>query len=169
MAARRCPTQSCSSRQSVLERCAFLLEMRTGLFGQRSRDKTSQRTSRGNASHSAVSLRKCCQPCTRQGRCDGTWDFRLCQTGSCLEQQFQSVLLVHHDFEVFTSAPAWAWRRTAWGCLETLQEFLAVQFQRRVRMELASVLRWRSTHLLRALVLQFSQRVEISRCQSVRH
>ena len=88
------------------------------------------------------------------------------QTGGCLVQKFKSVFLVHHDLKVFVSAPAWPWRRTAWGCFEALQEFVAVQFQRRLRVELSDVLKQRSQHISRALALQFSQRVEVSRCES---
>ena len=133
-----------SSRQGVLERCVFLLDMRTELFGQSSRNKTSKRASSCNTSNSAIFLLERGQPCTHHCRCDGTWDFRLCQSGGCLVQKFKSVFLVHHDLEVFTSAPAWPWRRTAWGCFEALQELVAVQFQRHLR-DLSDVVRQRYT------------------------
>ena len=107
---------------------AFLLEMRTELFAQSSREDvaTNQlqlpRTPRSffenavnHAFISADAMERGTFPCAK-----------LVTASS---RTFTSVL-VHHDLEVFIIEPARPWRRTPWGCFEALQEFVTVQFQR---------------------------------------
>ena len=142
-----------SGRQSVLKRCASKCELNclARALATRRRNEHPVAIPRTPPSffESAVNLAHIKTDAME------LWHSRL-QSGGCLVQKFKSVFLVHHDLKVL-SAPAWPWRRTAWGRVEALQEFVAVQFQRRLRVELSDVLRRRSQHLSRALALQFSQ------------